>query len=266
MAITLTGMHSKYTIHDLKPIGTGGNAVVYMCTDMRTRSQYAIKQFICAEAKEQLNEKEVRTMRGLKHNPHVVHVVDEVRCAPTQLLEYIVMDLCDRSLMQLSPDDATFKATFHRALSAVGRLHKDGLIHGDLKPANILLHRDDVKLCDFGNAVPKVDAHTRPNDITEVAHLHGTPYYLAPENLTRRYCAKSDIWSMGVTLYYLTHRRMPFDDTQPSKLWASILFDEPVFKVADAALTDLLKCMLDKEVTRRLSVQDCLEHAYFLDA
>ncbi|MFO7936560.1 MAG: serine/threonine-protein kinase [Kiritimatiellia bacterium] len=101
-------------------------------------------------------------------------------------------------------------------------LHKEGLVHGDIKPANIVLDRDgNAKLVDFGlSGMMRHDGH---------GNLVGTPHYLAPEILRGKpdsHC--TDIYSLGGTLYYLLCGRLPFDGETPEETLKARLKNDPL--------------------------------------
>ena len=92
-------------------------------------------------------------------------------------------------------------------LSCISYCHKHNVVHRDLKPENVLLEQDkafdQIKIIDFGTSL-----HYEKNEV-----LHeklGTPYYIAPEILDKRYNEKCDIWSIGVITYILLCGSPPF--------------------------------------------------------
>lgn len=127
------------------------------------------------------------------------------------ILEYLEGgELTDRILSIESLPECTIKFLFYQILLAVQYLHSKGVTHRDLKPQNVLLvsqaPKTRVKVADFG--LSKVI-----NDETCLRTLCGTPHYLAPEIWDpdcKVYDQKADVWSLGVILYYMFAKELPF--------------------------------------------------------
>jgi|688.fasta_scaffold341276_1 serine/threonine protein kinase len=99
-------------------------------------------------------------------------------------------------------------------------LHENRVLHRDLKPQNILLQDDKIKLCDFGFA-KKMSASTN-----FLRSIKGTPLYIAPEILqSKPYTHKVDIWSFGIILYELAYGKTPFYATTIPQLQPKILHE-----------------------------------------
>jgi serine/threonine-protein kinase len=87
--------------------------------------------------------------------------------------------------------------------------HARGVIHRDIKPANIFLHRERVKVVDFG--IAKLDDENITSNATTIGRLVGTPIYMAPERLLgRAYDGGADVYAVGVTLYEILTGQTPF--------------------------------------------------------
>ena len=100
-------------------------------------------------------------------------------------------------------------------LSAVAYCHSHNIVHRDLKPENLILdHKGEdgvIKVIDFGTSQV-----FDPNKKMKAAM--GTPYYIAPEVIKRRYDSKCDIWSCGVILYVLISGQAPFDGNSEEEI------------------------------------------------
>jgi tRNA A-37 threonylcarbamoyl transferase component Bud32 len=204
--------------YDLREIlGAGGMATVYRAYDQRLQCERAIK--VLAPA---LSERtsirnrfiaEARTMARLQH-PNIVHV-DEVVYDEGPV--YMVMEMVRRgSLIDILKHHGPMppklaSAVLQPVLAALTVAHAAGIIHRDIKPHNILLTETGIpKLTDFGIAQIRggtSTANTRTNT------MMGTLAYMAPEQRSsaRRVDARSDVYSVGATLYTLVTRKEPHD-------------------------------------------------------
>ncbi|KFM81534.1 Dual specificity protein kinase Ttk, partial [Stegodyphus mimosarum] len=161
-------------------------------------------------------------------------------------------------------------------LEAVADIHKYGIIHSDLKPANFLLVAGNLKLIDFGIAASVPDDMTSTFRDTQV----GTLNFISPEAITqlqpsnsKQICfkvgVKSDVWSLGCILYYLVYNVPPFHNckTLMQKVHA---ITNPSYEISfpeipDKLLLDVLKSCLKRNVKERASVEELLKHPYLND-
>lgn len=115
-------------------------------------------------------------------------------------------ELFDRILKQKNKTFSEKQAAEYmkQILSALNHCHANGVIHRDIKPENIMLTRNNkVRLIDFG--LSKICKNQVP-----LEQITGTPFYMAPEMLERRYTEKVDMWSVGVLLYTLVSGYLPY--------------------------------------------------------
>lgn len=128
------------------------------------------------------------------------------------VLEYLDGgELTDRILSMEPLPESTIKFLFYQIVLAVQYLHSQGITHRDLKPQNVLLvstaAKTRVKVTDFG--LSKI-----LTDETCLRTMCGTPFYLAPEvwrvNANQVYDNKVDVWSLGVILFYMFAKELPF--------------------------------------------------------
>ena len=201
-------------------LGRGGMAEVRAGVDRRLGRPVAIK-FLLPDmaARPDIRtrfEAEARAAAALSH-PNAVAVFDTGEHAGAP---YIVMErlpgetLADRLAAGPLPEEAV-RTLALEVLGALGAAHAAGLVHRDVKPANILLTADGrAKVADFGIAKSVQDAPT--GDLTATGQLLGTPAYLAPERLDGRPASpRSDLWSLGVVLYEALTGARPFAGDTP---------------------------------------------------
>jgi len=142
-------------------------------------------------------------------------------------------------------------------------LHRENVLHRDLKPQNILLSSADddpiLKIADFGFA-----RALQPQDMA--ATVCGSPLYMAPEILRHEpYDAKADLWSVGAILYELLLGRPPFSGANPMQLLANIEKSERVnFDGSQVSPEgqDFLSCLLNRSPASRLSSKQFAAHVY----
>ena len=104
-------------------------------------------------------------------------------------------------------------AIFTNILEGLEHLHNNRILHRDIKPQNILIHNDNIKISDFGFA----ESFEKSELITTFC---GSQLYMAPEILKdRKYSSESDIWSLGVLLYELLTKEHPYYCDTKKELW-----------------------------------------------
>ena len=141
-----------------------------------------------------------------------------------------------------------------QTVSAIEHCHARGVIHRDIKPENLLLDANyDIKVTDFG-----LSAIIKPGQLLKVAC--GTPSYSAPEVIARKEYdgTLTDVWSLGVLLFHLTHGRLPFNDTAHIRAGDYAVSPE---HMTPAAL-DLLRQMLVVHAERRLPLPQVSAHPW----
>ena len=198
-------------------LGSGAMGVVWLATDERLQRRVAVKQLISQTAldparSEQARERAMREGRiaGRLHHPNVVAVHDVIEHddLPVLVMEYLPSRSFADVLVEEGEQPVERVAEIGaQAAGALAAAHEAGIVHRDVKPANVLLGQDgSVKITDFGISLAAGDV-----SVTQTGLLNGTPAYLAPE-IARGDppAAASDVFSLGATLYAALEGRAPF--------------------------------------------------------
>ncbi|GIH92339.1 serine/threonine-protein kinase [Planobispora siamensis] len=233
----------------LERLGEGGAGTVWRARDEMLRRDVAVKRLRGGEAFAERAITEARAAARVSH-PSIVMVHDVVT---DDGQPWIVMDLAggsslDRVIDRQGPlAPARVAAIGLSVLDALEAAHAHGLLHRDVKPANVLLGEDGTAmLSDFGIAVPMTGE-------ASTASRAGSAGYTAPERLREEPAGPaSDLWSLGATLYTAVEGRAPFHNDHPAAVAAAVLMREPPDPVrAGPALGSLLHGMLAKDPQRR---------------
>ena len=208
----------------LTKIAEGGMGAVYKGRDRTTGEIVAIKIIPAETARNPLLikrfEQEFKAASLIDH-PNVVRAVDYCGNTPTP---FLVMEFVDgESLGQRIERDGAMPeseaiAIISQVCEGLHRAHKQGLIHRDVKPDNILLTMNGIaKLTDLG-LVKDVEGEL---NLTRTGRGLGTPHFMAPEQFRNAKNAdvRCDIYSLGATLYSLVTGEIPFDKTSPLDCW-----------------------------------------------
>ena len=224
----------------LSPLGAGGMGEVYRARDTRLDRTVAIKllpsELVNAPGRRvDRFRQEARAIARITHpNICTLHDVGEDGSAI-----FLVMEYLDGATLSHRLEDGPLPLslalrTAIQIADALDHAHRHGVVHRDLKPGNVMLTRDSVKLLDFGLAKLRERAEevpieaTRSERLTEVDTIVGTVPYMAPEQIEgREVDARTDIFSFGVVLYEMLCGRRPFAGDSRASLMAAIVAADP---------------------------------------
>ncbi|HNS95913.1 MAG TPA: serine/threonine-protein kinase [Polyangiaceae bacterium] len=206
----------------IKPIGSGGMAIVWRAEHLVLGIPVALKMLRSVDAHSQVArarfEAEARVVAALKH-PNVVHILEygvhgEVPYFAMELLEGET--LAKRLQRRKTLDAVSVVWIVEQIARPVDKAHAKGIIHRDIKPDNIFLHRTDdgevPKLVDFG--IAKLIQSDDKQALTRTDAVIGTTHYLSPERARGKkpIDAKVDLWALAVVVYECVVGRRPFDE------------------------------------------------------
>jgi formylglycine-generating enzyme required for sulfatase activity/serine/threonine protein kinase len=254
------GRLGKYRV--LKVLGRGGMGVVYLAEDTTLRRRVALKQMLpglgASPSARKRFLREAQALAAVEHD-HIARIYDvgEERGMPFLAMEFLKGEPLDERLKR----DATLPVAEalrvgREAAEGLAAAHANGLIHRDVKPANLWLEapRGRVKVLDFGLARATDDAQ-----LTQSGAIVGTPAYMAPEQARgEKVDPRCDLFSLGVVLYRICTGRQPFTGTDAISTLVAIATETPTppnlvnFEVP-TELSDLIMKLLDKDRTRRFA-------------
>jgi len=251
-----------------KEIGKGGFSVVYKATERATGKKYAIKRIQKDEegVDIELLKREIYIMKKVDH-PNILKLFEvyEDEDYFFLVLELVEgLELFDKIVDRGNYSEKDAANIVKQILEAVKYLHDEDIVHRDLKPENLLSagegEAEVVKVADFGFA--------KNFGEEKLVTSCGSPGYVAPEVLTEEsYTNAVDMWSVGVIIYILLSGYPPFYDESPPKIFKKITeakydFDDPVWDDISDLAKDLIRKLLVKDPSERLSAKKCLKHPW----
>ncbi|SDG32185.1 Serine/threonine protein kinase [Sinosporangium album] len=247
----------------LRKLGQGGMGAVWEGHDALLDRQVAIKEVLLPaglsgverERQLQRTSREARTAAKINHSGIVaIYDVAEQDGRPWIIMELVKAPSLDRVVAETGSVPTWQTADIGRqVLSALMAAHAAGVLHRDVKPANILVTAEGrAVLTDFGIATVAGDS-----SLTQTGMLTGSPAFLAPERARGGETGPaSDLWSLGATLYAAVIGRSPFERGETMATLSALLTEEPDFGRVPPALHPALKGMLERDPARRIGAEE----------
>lgn len=245
-------------------IGRGISSKVFVSEDIKTSRFVAVKSVKLSgrQENEMMLRREIRTMERVAGHPNIVRLY-EALFSQEKSTVYLILELADGGTLaeltkQVKLTESQLRHIYKQAVSALIHVHTIGIVHRDVKPANILLFTDgSAKLSDFGIGTSFESAEA----------VVGSPAYQAPELFEESWDAeptKGDVWSLGVSIFESFFGKLPF---QGANLYEIVNYATTEgLVIPDGAsddLKDLITQMLTIDPSQRISMQDVARHPFF---
>lgn len=219
---------SHYRIDE--KLGSGGMGDVYLATDLILGRQVAVKtiqpKLLADAAAESRFMREARAIAALNHpSIAVLYEVGKDGDLPFLAMEFVEGRTLREELSGAAMPLEKLLSCATQIASALEHAHAKGILHRDIKAANIIINREGVaKLLDFGLAKSIAAAEETMTEVSVAGTFVGTLHYSAPEILSNHPATvKTDIYSLGVVLYEMACGQLPFAGMQAHSLVAGIL-------------------------------------------
>ncbi|XP_069861879.1 serine/threonine-protein kinase PAK 6 [Dipodomys merriami] len=247
-------------------IGEGSTGIVCLARETHTGRQVAVKMMdLRKQQRRELLFNEVVIMRDYQHlnvvEMYKSYLVGEELWV---LMEFLQGGALTDIISQVRLNEEQIATVCEAVLQALAYLHAQGVIHRDIKSDSILLTLDGrVKLSDFGFCAQI------SKDVPKRKSLVGTPYWMAPEVISRSlYATEVDIWSLGIMVIEMVDGEPPYFSDSPVQAMKR-LRDSPPPKLKSShkvspVLRDFLERMLVRDPQERATAQELLDHPFLL--
>ncbi len=251
-----------------KELGRGGMGVVYQAFDMTLERTVALKTLPPELARDEALAvrfvNEARVLARLSH-AHIVPIYDLGRDPDLLWMAMELLEggsLADRVSAHGRLSVADIRSLCRQAALAMGYAHRQGIVHRDFKPHNVLLTSDGIpKVADFGLARLMASPH-----LTQAGMVLGSPTFMSPEQAGgREVDGRTDVYALGATLFWLCAGRGPFEGdarvvivkhlTEPPPRLSDLAPETP------AALSELVARMLAKDPAQRPATMEEIAEA-----
>lgn len=259
----------QLSINDFKPIkfiNEGGFGKLYLAQEIRTKNQYAIKL---------INKKLIKDRNNILKENRAMELLNSRYCIKLygtfedDNYYYIAMEYINGEDLSCHLERSrrfSVSRTINFAaqlLLAIEHVHQLGIVHADIKPANILVTNDDkIKLIDFG-----LCKFLQPNTNFFMGRPTGTPLYVSPEIVTPgRYSLQSDLWALGICIFEFLVGYTPFDSDNVNNVINNIVQNNinwPQKGVLPDYARDIIVQLLNPNPSKRPSIEQIKNHGFF---
>ena len=248
-----TALEGRYAIE--RELGEGGMATVYLADDLKHGRKVALKVLkpeLAAVLGAERFLAEIKTTANLQH-PHILPLFDSGEAE--SFLYYVMPHVEGESLrerldrdQQLPVDEAVRIAT--NMAEALDYSHRQGVIHRDIKPDNVLIHDGQPVITDFGIALAVGGAGG--GRLTETGLSLGTPHYMSPEQAAggQHLGPATDIYALGCVLYEMLVGEPPFTGSTPQAILGKIIAGE---RVSAAGERETVPTHVDAAIAKALA-------------
>ena len=257
----------RYLVPSWEPFQQGISGRIVSGTEKKTGLPVAFKIIdISNDSLREVYGRERHFLSKLRNKGEFVQLIDSfiIGNSGVLVMERKSFDLYDRS------DSGFSLSSLRRILFQIAvclrNLHRLGIAHLDVKPENVLVdNNDNVSLCDFGTAV-------EPYKKQLFFDCVGSHFYLSPEVLQAYYgynAFPADVWSLGILFHVVISGTFPFqaaseEETLANYQRSKISLEELKRMNAPPKLVDLISKMLVVDTNERLSMQEVVQHPYFM--
>ncbi|ESW17763.1 hypothetical protein PHAVU_007G266100 [Phaseolus vulgaris] len=254
-----------------KKLGQGQFGTTFLCVEKATGKEYAcksiLKRKLMTEEDVEDVRREIQIMHHLAGSANVISIKEAFEDAVSV---HVVMELCaggelfDRIVERGHYSERKAAKLARTIVGVIESCHSLGVMHRDLKPENFLFvnqqEESPLKAIDFG-----LSAFFKPGEI--FSDVVGSPYYVAPEVLRKRYGPEADVWSAGVIIYILLSGVPPFWGETEQEIFDAILrfqldFSSDPWPSISASAKDLVRKMLVRDPSKRITAFDVLRHPW----
>jgi len=244
-------------------IGIGRYSNIYKAQNKNSGKYVAIKEIDKSRFKMLVNEKYDTEIKNIMNNEYIVKLTAKIN---TRNYFYIIMDLCIINLYDYIKNRENYvtikeiKEMLNQLNNIFKIMNNKKIIHGDLKPTNILISLDKLDKCSF-----KLSDFNSSQFNNNATTYIGVPSMTVPPEILNgeNYNFKSDIWSLGIIIYFMLNKEYPYNGLNELLLFKDINSGKRLKLSNDDKLNDLINKMLKINYNERISWDEYFNHPFF---